>query len=133
MKFYHNFYTDLPDQYVEANADRLIKWAHGWKDKNRYYHRSAIIDMVPVDFVGNAKKDAWPTFKAASLVMVSDWMKKKGDQHSGRYWESLTEDQRSPARIASDPGRGQGTAYYTYAPAGPILSAPNYPVDTTSR
>lgn len=114
MKFYHCFHTTLPDQFVEANSAALIKWTDGWKDKNRYYQRSRVIDTIPVNFTGNAKVNEWPTLQPASEIMLSHWMKRKGDSYSGGYWESLTEDQRSPVRVASDPGRDQGTAIWTY-------------------
>lgn len=98
MKFYHCFYTDLPDQFVEANADRLTKWADGWRDKNRYYQRQAIIDSVVIDFFGNAKKEEWPRLMVQSKVLLDRWMQSKGANYNGRYWESLAEDQRSPDR-----------------------------------
>lgn len=116
MKFYHNFYTDLPDQFVEANSDRLIKWVEGWSDKNRYYRRSMIIDSVSIDVIGNAKIHDWPTLKSASRKMVELWLAKKGDQYNGGYWDTLAEDQRSPAGVASDPRRNPRITNYAIDP-----------------
>lgn len=98
MRFYHCFYTDLPDQFVEANAAALIKWADGWQDKNRYYQRQRIIDSVVIDFFGNAKKEDWPRLMVQSKVLLERWINNKGAHYNGGYWESLTEDQRNPAR-----------------------------------
>jgi hypothetical protein len=98
MKFYHCFYTDLPDEFVEANAAALIKWADGWQDKNRYYHRQRVIDTVVIDFFGNAKKEDWPRLMVQSKVLLERWMNNKGANYNGGYWESLAEDQRSPDR-----------------------------------
>lgn len=100
MKFYHCFHTDLPDQFVEANANRLIKWVDDWKGKNRYHLRSQIIDMVPVNVAG-LDSDNYPTLVTTSAIMLGRWLQTKGHLYNGRYWESLTQDQRSPARIAS--------------------------------
>lgn len=134
MKFYHCFYTDLPDQFVEANAATLIKWADGWHDKNRYYQRQRIIDAVVIDFFGNAKKEDWPRLMVQSRVLLDRWMQNKGVIYDGRYWESLAEDQRSPDRkpgIAGgkasvfDPWASPGSAIIPYAnqAAGPGLTA----------
>src|SRR4051812_34149398 len=98
MKFYHCFYTDLPDQFVEANAAALIKWADGWQDKNRYYHRQCVIDTVVIDFFGNAKKEDWPRLMVQSKVLLERWTQNKGANYNGGYWESLAEDQRDPDR-----------------------------------
>lgn len=112
MRFYHCFYTDLPDQFVEANAPRLIKWVAGWDDKNRYYHRHMVIDMVGLQVTGNAKTDDYPTITDNSISQVSKWLATKGNLYNGRYWESLTEDQRSPAGIS---GSSAGTNNLTLA------------------
>ena len=112
MKFYHCFFTDLPDQFVEANADGLIKWADGWKDKNRYYRRSMMVDTVAIDFLGNAKKEDWPRLKAPSEVMIANWMARKGANYNGGYWGTLAEDQRDPHRISGGTGGN-----YTIDPA----------------
>lgn len=106
MRFYHCFYTDLPDQFVEANHERLIKWINGWDDKNRYYHRHATIDVVGLSVIGNAKKDKYPTITTNSMALINNWLNSKGHLYNGRYWESLTEDQRSPVRITSGGTRG---------------------------
>lgn len=99
MRFYHCFYTDLPDQFVEANSDRLIRWVDGWNDKNRYYHRHVVHDMVLLQVVGDSRKCKWPTIIANSFAQINNWLQTKGHLYNGRYWESLTEDQRSPVRI----------------------------------
>lgn len=101
MKFYHCFYTELPDQFVEANANRLIKWVDGWDDKNRYYQRHAVVDLVGLHVTGDARKDKYPTIDSNSFAMINNWLQTKGHLYNGRYWESLTQDKRSPARIAS--------------------------------
>lgn len=120
MQFYHCFYTDLPDQFVEANADRLIKWMDGWKDKNRYYARQQIIDRMDIRVIG-AATDRWPTLTSASQRLTDLWMKTKGRNYNGGYWGTLAEDQRDPNRVTSvsrgdDPddspwGIGPGTLY----------------------
>lgn len=101
MRFYHCFYTDLPDQFVEANVDRLIKWVDGWDDKNRYYQRHQVIDVVGLQVNGDAKKDAWPIISDTSIIQMSSWLKSKGHLYNGQYWESLTPNQRSPVRNSS--------------------------------
>lgn len=119
MKFYHCFFTDLPDQFVEANIDRLIKWADGWKDKNRYYRRSMIVDTVALDFFGNAKTETWPRLKAQSKVLIDRWIATKGANYNGGYWGTLTEDQRNPDRVTCDPGRDPAddlTVWTTFRP-----------------
>lgn len=119
MKFYHCFYTDLPDEFVEANADTLIKWTDGWQDKNRYYQRQRIIDSVVIDFFGNAKKEEWPRLTAQSKILLERWMISKGVNYNGRYWESLAEDQRSPDRKPSLAG-GKASVFDPVAIANAI-------------
>jgi len=97
--FYHGFYTDLPDQFVEANSRALKAWTETWSD-NPYLVRSRIIDCVSIDLVGDQKRDTWPTLKCASSRMLDLWMNSKGGNYNGRYWDSLAEDQRSPDRIS---------------------------------
>lgn len=97
MPFYHCFHTDLPDQFVEANADRLKSWVGNWPD-NPYVIRSRIIDGVQVDLTGKQKRGNWPTLVCTSQRMLDLWMKNKGVNYDGRYWESLAEDQRDPDR-----------------------------------
>lgn len=113
MKFYHCFYTDLPDQFVEANANRLIKWVSGWNDKNRYYRRHVILDNVALNISGDARKDDYPTIAANSTALLNRWLTRKGHLYNGRYWESLTEDQCSPARIASGGSGGMSGPTFT--------------------
>lgn len=123
MLFYHCFYTDLPDQFVEANARRLIDWTDGWS-KSPYLVRSRIIDNVSIDLIGNHKRDQWPTIKCGSQPMLKLWMNNKGGNYDGGYWGTLAEDQRSPARISSDPGRDDtfaawlapGSVWFTGSP-----------------
>lgn len=105
MKFYHCFHTSLPDQFVEANAARLIKWVDGWKDENRYFRRQMIVDNVDVRVNGSGS-DRWPTLISASSRMVDLWLQKKGNNFHGGYWETLAEDQRDPYRVT----RGTGPA-----------------------
>lgn len=108
MRFYHCFYTDLPDQFVEANAATLIAWVDGWKDKNRYYLRSKIIDTIPVDVIGDAARQDWPTLRASSdlssYLLTELWMLNKGDQYNGRYRDTLAPYQRDPHQVASHAG-----------------------------
>lgn len=127
MKFYHCFYTYLPDQFVEANASRLIKWVDGWKDKNRYYSRHTVIDMVGLSVTGNPKKDDFPTISTNSFALINNWLKTKGHLYNGRYWESLTEDQRSPVRIASLSSGAVDADDYPFgtSPAAAYLAAAN--------
>lgn len=117
MRFYHCFHTDLPDQFVEANSARLIKWVDGWNDKNRYYHRHQVIDLVGLQVTGNAKKDDFPTISANSIALINNWLNSKGHLYNGRYWESLKEDQRSPARIASVAGGAKSISLADYTSA----------------
>jgi hypothetical protein len=104
MPFYHCFHTDLPDQFVEANADRLKSWVGNWPD-NPYVIRSRIIDGVQVDLTGKQKRGNWPTLVCTSQRMLDLWMKNKGANHNGRYWGTLAEDQRDPLRVARSTAR----------------------------
>lgn len=102
MKFYHCFHTELPDEFVEAAVSQLKSWVGNWPD-NPYVVRSRIINGVQIDLVGKQSRDNWPTLTCTSQRMLDLWMKNKGANYNGRYWESLTEDQRSPDRKPSDP------------------------------
>ena len=124
MKFYHCFYTDLPDEFVEANAATLIKWADGWQDKNRYYQRQRIIDSVVIDFFGNAKKEDWPRLMVQSKVLLERWTQNKGANYNGGYWESLAEDQRDPDRKSGLPG-GKDAGIAAWLRPGTIYPLPN--------
>lgn len=124
VRFYHCFYTDLPDQFVEANANRLIKWINDWKGKNRYYQRHMVIDVVGLTVGGNSKKDLYPTIILNSMSLINNWLKTKGHLYNGRYWESLTEDQRNPARISNPSSETQDLTTADWA-------ARTYPVPGT--
>lgn len=104
MRFYHCFLTDLPDQFVEANAAALIRWLDGWAGQNRYYRRAMIVDNVALAVIGSAGKTRWPTLAASSDTMLRQWMIKKGDKFNGRYWDTLAPDQRGSADPTGDPG-----------------------------
>lgn len=100
MKFYKCFFTDLPDQFVEANSRPLSQWTDRWHD-NPYLVRSRIVDGVQIDLIGDEKRTGWPTLKSASQRMLDLWMTNKGGNYSGRYWETLATDQRRTDRVAS--------------------------------
>lgn len=117
MRFYHCFLTDLPDQFVEANAATLIAWVDGWADKNRYYQRARVIDLVPVSVTGDARKDPWPTLRATSAKMLETWLSTKGDQFHGRYWQTLAANQRGAADPTGSAGRDLADTL-TFAMAG---------------
>lgn len=95
-RFYHCFETDLPDQFVQANAARLIRWADGWDNKHSYRERQKIIDTVSINLTGDARTHVRPLLRCASPLSLASWMRKNGDKYDGRYWESLAEDQRCP-------------------------------------
>lgn len=110
MRFYHCFLTDLPDQFVEANAEALIRWVDGWADQARYYRRAQIVDNVALAVIGEAGKIRWPTLVSSSDKMLQLWMRNKGDNYHGRYWDTLAADQRGAADPAGDPGRDLAVA-----------------------
>lgn len=112
MRFYHCFLTELPDQFVEANAAALIRWLDGWAGQNRYYRRAMIVDDVPLAVIGDAGKTRWPTLVASSVQMQL-WMNNKGDAFNGRYWDTLAADQRGAADPAGDPGGDLADAFGT--------------------
>lgn len=114
MKFYHCFHTDLPDQFIEANSRHLIRWVENWRD-NPYLVRSRIVDSVEIDLSGQPKREDWPTLKSRSERMIDLWMHNKGVNYNGRYWESLTEDQRSPDRKSGQAGRDDAVDAFLYA------------------
>lgn len=101
--FYHGFYTDLPDQFVEANANTLKRWTENWSD-NPYLVQSRIIDSVSVNLVGKPNRDRWPTLRCASQPMLKLWIHNKGANYNGGYWGALAEDQRDPDRVTGKPG-----------------------------
>jgi hypothetical protein len=123
--FYHCFHTDLPDQFVEANARHLTRWTDKWRD-NPYLVRSRIIDGVSIDLLGKTKNDDWPTLKCGSQRMLDLWMHNKGENYNGGYWGTLTEDQRDPYRVASGAGGNltidPGTVTGLYASAAAAAS-----------
>jgi hypothetical protein len=104
MRFYHCYFTDLPDQFVEANSNRLERWTDKWAD-NPYLVQSRIIDGVQINLSGKAKRDNWPTLKCGSQRMLDLWMHNKGGNYNGGYWGTLTEDQRDPHRVTRGAGR----------------------------
>jgi len=113
MIFYHCFFTDLPDQFVEANVNALKRWTDGWTE-NPYLVQSRIIDSVSVDLIGKVKRDKWPTLKCASQPMLKLWMRNKGANYNGGYWGTLAEDQRDPNRVSCDPGRDDTEDAWAY-------------------
>lgn len=125
MQFYHCFYTDLPDQFVEANHRALIRWATIWI-KNHHPRKHSIIDNVPIAIFKNYDKH-YPTFIANSQVMINDWLFKKGTRYNGRYWESLAEDQRSPAAPAVVRTKIPAATWRTFnaGQVNPIPSSPS--------
>ena len=125
MRFYHCFNTDLPDQFVAANAHRLIEWTGGWQN-NPYLVRSRIIDGVQIDLAGNVKREDWPRLSCSRPRMLDLWMKNRGVNYDGRYWESLAEDQRSPVRVASDPG-GKDASLTSWIRSGSV-----YPLSSSA-
>lgn len=104
MLFYHCFFTDLPDQFVEANSRHLTRWTDKWRD-NPYLAQSRIIDGVQISLIGKAKTDTWPTLKCASERMLDLWLHNKGANYHGGYWGTLAEDQRDPTRKSGVAGR----------------------------
>jgi hypothetical protein len=128
MKFYHCFSTNLPDQFVEANASRLQVWVGNWRD-NPYLVRSRIIDGVQIDLSGNTKRNDWPTLACSRPSMLELWMKNKGANYNGGYWESLAEDQRNPVRVASDSGGKDALLTSWFSSPGAISPSPIHQPD----
>ena len=115
MRFYHSFYTDLPDQFVEANVERLRKWARTWDEKTPHFRKVMLVDGVALRCISDPKKTKWPSLCVESDLMIETWMGKKGDQYNGGYWGTLTEDQRSPDRVTRDAGQDDRTSIWTCA------------------
>lgn len=118
MRFYHNFYTDLPDQFVEANADKLRGWATKFAGGSYFKHNDHV-GAVPIVLIEDRTDRRYPTFRAVRPRMIETWMNRNGDNYNGRYWETLAEDQRSPAR-AADWGAGKDDTVVTWFSPGQV-------------
>lgn len=116
MRFYHCFYTELPDQFVEASASALTRWVGDWGSKPAFRKRDVTINTVPLNLSGKEDKDSWPTISANSRIILNRWMQSKGVEYNGRYWESLEEDQRYPYRTS-------GSARRNYTSGGAVGGA----------
>lgn len=102
-RFYHCFYSELPDQFVQANVDALKRFAGRWHETRGHVPRFQTIEAVNVHMHGSSKVK-WPTLVADSTIQLRRWMEKNGGNYDGRYWESLAQDQRSPDRKPGDAG-----------------------------
>jgi hypothetical protein len=123
MRFYHCFYTDLPDEFVEANASQLVDWVMRL-DANcpRYIIDGVTLEGIPrvnsqviIRPFGHGPGQGWDR--------LHNWMSQNKGKYSGGYWKSLAPDQCDPNRAARYTGRGH--AYYS--PPGAISNqGPGY-------
>lgn len=129
MRFYHCFYTDLPDEFVEANASELSYLASSFAGAAS----TTCVDGVGLDCRSRGHTPDHSTITAVQWSPVHNWMQLNKGKYSGGYWKSLTPDQRDPNRAARYTGRT--SAYYSppgaisnqgpgYANAGPGLTSP---------
>ena len=114
MRFYHCFYTDLPDEFVEANASELSYLASSFAGAAS----TTCVDGVGLDCRSRGHTPDHSTITAVQWSPVHNWMQLNKGKYSGGYWKSLTPDQRDPNRAAGYTGR---TSAY-YSPPGAIIS-----------
>jgi hypothetical protein len=119
MRFYHCFYTDLPDEFVEANASELSYLASSFVGAASI----ACVDGVGLDCRSRGHTPDYSTITAVQWSPVHNWMQLNKGKYSGGYWKSLAPDQRDPNRATRYTGR---TSAY-YSPPGAISQGPGYP------
>ena len=98
MRFYHCFYTDLPDEFVEAYKHDLV-------DLARCSSLPRLI-MGGVYVNNNRAPVGEPYLTASKWFQVHEWMQQNKGKYSGGYWKSLTPDQRDPHRATGQTGGG---------------------------
>lgn len=127
MKFYHCFYTDLPDEFVEAHAHELVEWVNRFDCTSpKYLIDSVVLEgwvdprsrWVVINPSGHGTGYGWDR--------LHQWMRNNKGKYSGGYWKSLTEDQRDPYRAASASWRNHPQATVTSAGAGVHAKPPAY-------
>lgn len=111
MRYYRNFYTDLPDQFVEAFHEELGSWAREAVTTSPQ-PLDVLRTLSGVELRLNLRSDRRTVqislFRAPGSYEISRWLSLNGDKYDGLYWESLTEAERRPPRAPS--GSGGGTS-----------------------
>ena len=116
MRFYGNFYADLPDEFVEAHNRVLSIWASEFgSDLTPRFTQNKIIDTVAVVCTSDPDRDDYARFEhaARSGLGITNWMNRKGSNYNGGYWKAFAQDQRGAAGAAGASG-GIGAAAGLY-------------------
>jgi len=109
MRQYHNFWTDLPDEFVEAHAEEIRIFSSSGSPVSKPYWLTRSNVILGMNDIGLGNISIGPR-DAKELGKVHDWMVKNKGVYSGGYWKSYQANQRGSGRAAGQAGGGHTTA-----------------------